>query len=131
MKISHPVSSNRLLPADFAPRVVQRVSQIKHRRRLRRRALAVTTVLALGAGAFLAQRHESFPPYQPAVALLSPAGGDSTAARSANDEPVAHQEQPQPAINLFLPDAYMMTNFEDSNGESSWHTYDSWWSSNS
>ena len=131
MKISHPASSNRLLPADFAPRVVERVSQIKHRRRLRRRAVAVTAVLALGIGAFFAERHDSIAPYQAAIALRSQARGKSTVTRSADDEPVAYEEQPQPAMNLFLPDAYLLTNFEDSNGESSWHSYDSWWGSNS
>ena len=91
--------------------------------------LAVTTVLALGVGAFIAERHESVAPLQPAVALQPP--GDTNIRREANDEPVVFQESPQAPGNLFLPDTYLMTNFEDSTGEPSWHSYDSWWNSNS
>lgn len=129
MNIRHAASSNRLLPPDFAPRVVERVSQIKHRRRLRRRTLAVTGVMALALGAFLAERHQSVAPLEPAVALQPSPTGNGTLNRS-NGEPVSYQLQPQTPV-LYQPDTYLMNNFEDSNGDSSWHSYDSWWGSNS
>jgi hypothetical protein len=125
MKINRTGAANPLLSADFAPRVIAQVSRIRRRRRLVRRALTVTAVLALGAGSFFAERHQSISPLQPAVVLLPPGGGGNWT------QPVSYQEQPQPPVNLFLPDTYLMTNFEDSTGESSWHSYDSWWSSNS
>ena len=125
MKINHPASTGSLLPADFAPRVIERVSRIKRRRTLRRRAIAVSALLAIAVGAFLGERHELAAPFQPTVALQSPS------TTSSSNEAVSYQEQAQPAINMFLPDTYLMTNFEDSTGESSWHSYDSWWSSNS
>ena len=131
MKINHRAASNALLPPDFAPRVVQRVSRIKRRRTLRRRALAAVGVLTVGLGAFVAQRHASLATLQPQVALQSPNGGNPGAVSAVNEEPVSYQEQSQPPVNLFLPDTYLMTNFEDSTGEPSWHSYDSWWGSNS
>jgi hypothetical protein len=130
MKINQSTATNRLLRVDFAPRVVERVSRIKRRRRMQRRALAVTAVMALGFGAFLAERHGSIAPYQATVALQSPRAANLADDSSAKEQPVADQEPAQPPINMFLPDTYMMTNFEENTGESSWHSYDSWWDSN-
>jgi hypothetical protein len=131
MKINQSTATNRLLSEDFARRVVQRVSRIKRRRTVRRRAIAVTAVMALGLGAFFAERHGSIAPPQPTVALQTPRSSNLTGDDGAKEQPAAYQEQAQPPINMFLPDTYMMTNFEESTGESSWHSYDSWWNSNS
>jgi hypothetical protein len=98
---------------------------------VRRRAIAVTAVMAIGVGVFFAERHQSILPLPPTVALQSPRNGNLTADNNVKDQPVAYQEQGQPPITLFLPDTYMMTNFEESTGESSWHSYASWWDSNS
>jgi len=124
MKADHSRRSGHLLlPDDFASQVIRRVDQLKHRRTIRRRSLAATAAIALTFGAFFVSRRS--PSSNPPVSVAQqPQASD----RFAYDQSVSYQEQP---VNLELPDTYLLTNFAVSTGEAGWHSYDTWWSSNS
>jgi len=124
MKANHSRRSGYLLlPDDFASQVIRRVEELKHRRTIRRRSLAATAVIALTFGAFFVSRRLPFS-NPPVSVAQQPQVND----RFAYDQSVSYQEQP---VNLDLPDTYLLTNFAVSTGEAGWHSYDTWWSSNS
>jgi len=129
-KVSRPVPRVRLR-ADFAKRVIGRVEKIERRRSIRRGALATTAVLGIALGAVFTWRYPSIGSPRPSIAQASPASSAIANATSRNPEPAYGLGQEQPVVDLLLPDGYMVTNFVNSSGESGWHSYDSWWGSNS
>jgi hypothetical protein len=129
--LSRPVPRVRL-PAEFAERVVGRVEQIERRRSMRRGAFATTAVLGTLLAAVFTWRYPSTWWSPPAsIAQPSPAGSAFANAPLRGPEPAYGVGQEQPVVDLLLPDGYVVTNFVDSSGESGWHSYDSWWGSNS
>jgi hypothetical protein len=127
---SRPVPRVRL-PADFAERVVGRVEKIERRRSIRHRAFATTAVLGIALGAVFTWRYPSIGSPRPSIAQASPAGSTFANAPLRGPEPAYGLGQEQPVVDLLPPDGYVVTNFVDSSGESGWHSYDSWWGSNS
>lgn len=127
--VSRPVPGARL-PADFAGRVIGRVEEIEHQRSIRRRMLATTAVLSLSLAAVLTWQYPLISSPRSSIAQSAPA--DSAFAKSTlpGPEPAYPVVQEQPVVDLTLPDGYLVTNFVNSSGESSWHSYDSWWGSN-
>ena len=119
------------LPADFAARVIGRVEKFERRRSIRRRAFATTAVLGIALGAVFTWRYPSIGSPRPSIAQASPAGSTFANAPLRGPEPAYGLGQEQPVVDLLLPDGYVVTNFVDSSGESGWHSYDSWWGSNS
>jgi len=119
------------LPADFAERVIGRVEKVERRRSIRRSALATTATLGIALAAVLTWRYPSTWSPPASIAQPAPAGSAFANAPSRGPEPAYGLGQEQPVVDLLLPDGYVVTNFVDSSGESGWHSYDSWWGSNS
>jgi len=119
------------LPADFAARVIGRVEKFERRRSIRRRAFATTAVLGIALGAVFTWRYPSIGSPRPSLAQASPAGSAFANTTLRDPEPAYGAGQEQPVLELLLPEGYMVTNFVNSSGESGWHSYDSWWGSNS
>jgi hypothetical protein len=119
------------LPADFAERVIGRVEKIERRRSIRRRALATTAVLGFSLVAVFSWRYPSIWSPRPSIAQPSAPGSAFANAALRGPEPASGLRQEQPVVDPLLPDGYVVTNFVNSSGESGWHSYDSWWGSNS
>jgi len=119
------------LPADFAGRVIGRVEEIEHQRSMRRRILSTTAVLGISLAAVLTWRYPLLPSPQSSIAQSAPAGSALASSTLPPPEPTYPLVQEQPVLDLTLPDGYLVTNFVNSSGESGWHSYDSWWGSNS
>ncbi len=118
-------TSENLLPADFARRVVARAESIQRRRRIGRRAAAAVAACAiLFATAFL----RPSPQGAPAVTQQSLASSSSWMAVAEGSIGEADSSETQTArpIALFFPDATSLTNFDSAYGERGWHSYDSW-----
>jgi hypothetical protein len=128
--LSRAVAGVRL-PADFAGRVIRRVEKIERRRSIRRRAFATTAVLGIALGAVFTWRYPSIGSLQPSIPQASPAGPAFANATLRDPQPAYGAGQEQPVPYPLLPDGYTVTNFVNSSGESGWHSYDSWWGSNS
>lgn len=128
--LSRPVPGVRL-PADFAERVIGRVEKIERRRSIRRSALATTAVAGIALAAVFTWRYPSTWSPPASIARPSPTGSAFANAPLRGPEPAYGLGQEQPVLDLLLPDGYVVTNFVDSSGESGWHSYDSWWGSNS
>jgi hypothetical protein len=128
--ISRPVGRVRL-PADFAERVIGRVERIERRRSIGRRAFASTAVLGIALGAVFTWRYPSIGSPRPLIAQASPAGSAFANATSRDPQPVYDAGHEQSVPDPLLPDGYTVTNFVNSSGEPGWHSYDSWWGSNS
>lgn len=123
---SSRLSAGRL-PDDFAARVVDRVEQIKHRRSVRRRVVAAAGVLSIVLGLVFVQRHRSISLPAQTIAQQPVVEPEWSSTAASLDEAAAENS----AVNLFMPDAYQVTEFTESYGESGWHAYDPWWNSNS
>jgi hypothetical protein len=128
--VSRPVGRVRL-PADFAERVIGRVEKIERRRSIRRRAFATTAVLGIALGAVFTWRNPSMGSPRPSISQASPAGPAFANATLRDPQPAYGAGQEPPVLDPLLPDGYTVTNFVNSSGESGWHSYDSWWGSNS
>jgi len=128
--VSRPVRRVRL-PADFAERVIGRVEKIERRRSFRRRTLPTTAVLGIALVAAFTWHYPSIWSPQPSIAQPSPAGSAFANATLRGPVPASGPGQEQPVVDPLLPDGYLVTNFVNSSGESGWHSYDSWWGSNS
>ena len=119
------------LSAEFAERVIGRVEKIERQRSIQRRALATTAVLGISLIAVFTWRYPSRWSPQPSIAQLTRAGSGFANATLRSPEPTYGLGQEQPVVDFLLPDGYVVTNFVNSSGESGWHSYDSWWGSNS
>jgi hypothetical protein len=119
------------LPADFAERVIGRVEKIERRRSIRRTALATTAVLGISLVTLVTWRYPWLSISPASTAQPSPASAALANASRRGPEPAYGLRQEQPAVDLLVPDGYVVTNFVDSSGESGWHAYDSWWGSSS
>ena len=128
--VSRPVRRVRL-PADFAERVIGRVEKIERRQSIRRRAFATSVVLGISLVAVFTWRYPSIWSPRPSSAQLPPGGSAFANAPLRSPEPAYGLGQEQPVVDLLLPEGYVVTNFVNSSGESGWHSYDSWWGSNS
>ena len=129
-RVWRPVHGVRL-PADFAEQVIGRVEKIERRRSLRRKALATTAVLGISLVTLFTWRYPlvSIPPAS--IAQPPPTGSAIAQSGPRGPEPAYGLGQEPPAVDLLLPDGYVVTNFVNSSGESGWHSYDSWWGSSS
>jgi len=126
-------TTENLLPADFARRVVTRAQSIERRRKIgRRAAVAVAACAILIVTTFLRPENPS-PQDPPAVARQSLTSSSNwmAAAEVSIGEADSSETQPARPIALFFPDANSLTNFDSAYGERGWHSYDSWWNSNS
>ena len=119
-----------MLPDDFARRVTQKVEQIKRRRLIRRRLLAVMGVLAVVAGSAFLWRQATVADLQP-IAVLDPPSPSGWPASPAIPDALGHLRQDQGLVGFFFPDADPLNDFNQSYGEAGWHSYDSWWTSSS
>jgi hypothetical protein len=128
--VSRPADRVRL-PADFAERVIRRVEEIERRRSIHRRMLATTAVLGISIAAVFTWRYPVIWSPRPSIAQASPAGSALADSTLRGPDPAYAPAQEQPVMDLVLPDGYMVTNFVNSSDESGWHSYDSWWGSNS
>jgi hypothetical protein len=88
--------------------------------------LTTTGVIALAFGTIFVTRRELTTNTQAPAAQPQVEARDATIAPAPGEEG-SYQEQ----VNFLLPDAYVLTNFEESTGEPGWHSYDSWWNSGS
>ena len=126
---SQRLSTNRekLLPDDFAPRVLERARQLKRRNSILRRVAAGAAVATVALGGIVVWRIELTPRTAMVRAPASYADLDSLTTAADSSE----QTQSAAPAGVFFPDAVQVTNFADSNSQSAWHDYDSWWAPNS
>jgi hypothetical protein len=130
MKVRPGSTREGLLPDDFARRVTRRVEQIKRRRQVRRRVLAMTGVLAVVVGTAFFWRQAQLSDSQP-VAIRNSPSTSAWPAYAAMPEAASGQGENQSLVGYFFPDADPVRDFNQLYGEDGWHSYDSWWTSNS